>query len=159
MDFIYLTFIVVIFILYSMDELFSIELEVDMDDIVEFDKEYIVPNITIQPSLLGGRGIFAIQPYKRGDIIEICPCVRVNNNMTRGRIGDYTFQYDDTTSLVVFGYGSIYNHKSTPNAYYSIVNKCQMEIVAKEDIHIGEEICISYGDEYFANRYHIEEKI
>lgn len=158
MDFAYLIYIVVIFILYTIDALFDIELEVDIDDTLVFDKEYIIPNITIQSSPIGGRGVFAAQSYKKGDIIEIVPCIRVNNNKINGRITDYTFEYDETTSLVAFGYGSIYNHKTTPNAYYSVLNKCQMEIGANEDINIGEEICINYGDEYFANRYYLEEK-
>jgi SET domain-containing protein len=158
MEIIYLIIIVTIYILYSIDSIFLDEYNVEMDYTNEIVKEYIIPNITIQSSSIGGRGIFASQSYKKTDIIEICPCIQVNNNKIDGRLNDYAFEYDNTTSLIVFGYGSIYNHKNTPNAGYSILNKCQMEIYAIQDINIGEEIFIFYGIDYFKDRYHIDEK-
>lgn len=119
-------------------------------------KEYIIPYITIKNSPIGGRGVFAKQSYKKGDVIEICPCIRQHHKYSLGKIYDYTFNYNDSNDdLIAFGYGSLYNHTDNPNAEWNILNEHQMEIIAIKDISVDEEIYISYGDNYFNYRSYL----
>ena len=117
--------------------------------------EYKVPNIRIQKSDIGGRGIFANQNYSVGDIIEICPTIKQKEKEVVGHINDYVFGFNTEDTLVAFGYCSIYNHKDDPNANWEVLNENQMQIKVVKPIQKGEEIFVSYGSEYFNKRKHI----
>jgi len=117
--------------------------------------EYKVPNIRIQKSDIGGRGVFANQNYSVGDIIEICPTIKQKDKDSIDNISDYVFGFNSEDNLVAFGYCSIYNHKDDPNANWEVLNENQIEIKVFKPIHKGDEIFISYGSEYFNQRKHI----
>jgi len=113
---------------------------------------YINPDVTIKYSeKISGRGVFANKDYKKNDILEICPTIKISKNFG-GPLQKYVYKYNDTYNLVAYGYCSIYNHSDNPSATYRIINENQLEIKMIKDIKKGEEIFISYGDEYWKNK-------
>ena len=149
-----LLFIIVYYTEYNSDS--NTKPEYNSNPQYNTTKEYIIPYIAIKKSPIGGRGVFAKQSYKKGDVIEICPCIRQPNKYSLGKIGDYTFSYNNSKDdLIAFGYGSLYNHTDNPNAEWNILNEHQLEIVAKKEIFVDEEIYISYGNSYFNDRSHL----
>ena len=104
-----------------------------------------------------GRGVFALRPFKQGDIIEDCPTLEVSEDDVDGALLDYVFvsNEDDTKRLLLLGYGMLYNHGG-PNANvehtYWDDTPGIMGIVALRDIDKGEELRIDYGDEWWAER-------
>ncbi len=76
--------------------------------------------VVIKPSTVSGRGAFALQKIRSGDIIERCPALEVTDKDIGGELLNYVF-YGNTEQdrLVAMGNGMLFNHSSTPNvAYY-----------------------------------------
>ena len=114
---------------------------------------FVLPSAEIKVSeKIGSRGVFANKDYKRGDTIEVCPCISDESSKFKGTMKDYIFRYDDTYSLVGFGFCSMYNHSDDYNALWKILSKEQIQVYATRDIKKGEEIFISYGDPYWNSR-------
>jgi SET domain-containing protein len=117
---------------------------------------YKLPSGIVKESKVGGRGVFALQDFNKGDIIEICPCIKQQTNTIFGKIFDYIFRFDDDNSLLAFGYCPMYNHSDNNNASWTIMNDEQMQVEALEDIKKGEEIFVSYGEPYWESRKNME---
>ena len=117
--------------------------------------DYKVPNVRIQKSKIGGRGVFANENYSVGEIVEICPAITLNDKDSVGNMNDYVFSFNLEDNLVGFGYCSMYNHQDDPNANWEVINKDKIEIKVVKPIQKGEEIFISYGEGYFNYRKHI----
>lgn len=117
--------------------------------------DYKVPNVRIQISKIGGRGVFANQNYSVGEIVEICPTITLNDKDSVGNMNDYVFGFNSEDNLVGFGYCSMYNHQDDPNANWEVINKDKIEIKVVKPIQKGEEIFVSYGEAYFNHRKHI----
>lgn len=65
---------------------------------------------------------------------------------------DFYFDAQGKNALFL-GYGSIYNHSDDPNADYIInIKKRITTIRAERTIQKGEEIFLSYGDDWFSSR-------
>ena len=122
--------------------------------------DYIHPHAIINKSTIngGGRGIFATKDYKEGEIIEICPCIKTETALIEGKCRDYLFGFDDETSLIGFGYCSIYNHSDDYNARWEVIDEYKIKIIAEKNIIAGEEIFVSYGDLYWEGRSHYLKK-
>jgi hypothetical protein len=122
------------------------------EDFKEIALDYEPPMTDIKQSKIGHRGVFANKNYKKGQVLEVCPCIKQDHDLVSGRISDYLFGLNDKESLIAFGYCSMYNHIENPNATWTIVNENQIKIEATRDIKKGEEIFISYGDSYWEER-------
>lgn len=121
------------------------------------NNEYITPSIEIKNSeKIGSRGVFALKNYKKNDIIEICPTISEETSKFDGILKDYIFKYDDTHSLLAFGFCSMYNHSDDYNALWTVLSKNQIKMYATKDIKKGEEILTSYGDGYWKTRNEIK---
>lgn len=104
-----------------------------------------------------GRGIFANRSFKKGEVIEIAPYI-----LDKGvAFNDYIFSshMPKYKSLIVFGYGSMYNHSDTPNVNYVLMhhNSDKPEdsyfiYYAKRNINKDEECKISYGKDWWTTR-------
>ena len=113
----------------------------------------------IQQTPLKGLGVFAVNHIKQGEIIERCPVLivskanRQNLYEQHGILRNYTFQWAEDIAIT-WGYGSLYNHSSRPNAiYYRDLQSNTMIFQSLIDISPGEEICTSYGnDSYFETK-------
>jgi len=106
--------------------------------------------IVVKKSVRHGFGVFAEKKIVKGEIIEQCYFI-----LSKGwddSLEDYYFAAKRKYA-VFLGYGSIYNHSDEPNACYSInINKRIATIKADRNIQKGEEILISYGDDWFKSR-------
>ena len=99
-----------------------------------------------------GRGVYASQNIKKGESIEICPIIQVNEhdayNLGESILVEYFFFFDKNNKrlLVALGFGSIYNHSRKPNAKYKIKSRENiMEFVSTSDIKKDDEITIHYN--------------
>jgi len=106
----------------------------------------------IKTSKIGDRGVIASKDYAPGDVLELCPCIKQENDAVAGKIEDYIFEYDDKYSLIAFGYCSMYNHVDDNNAEWEVLNDNQLVIKVIKNIKKGEEIFINYGDNYWKSR-------
>ena len=119
--------------------------------------DYVVPFIQIKNSeKIGSRGVFANKDYKKDDIIEICPTISDKTSIFQGIVKDYIFKYDETDSILAFGFCSMYNHADDYNALWNILSKNQIKMYATKDITKGEEILTSYGEGYWKSRTEIK---
>lgn len=103
-----------------------------------------------------GYSVFALENFRKGDIIEIAPSVLQGSDaygvMT---LKDILFQIDVENGIyaLVLGNGSLYAPSNKPNVEYGWNKKTQcMYFVAKQAINRGEELTIDYGDEYWNER-------
>jgi uncharacterized protein len=110
--------------------------------------------IFIDQSPLGGRGVFAAEPIKEGEMIEICPVLVMNSGdmalLDKTYLYDYYFLWGESGEdcAVALGFGSLYNHFCPSNADYDMdFDNKNIEIIAVRDIAMGDEITINYhGD-------------
>jgi hypothetical protein len=106
--------------------------------------------IVVKKSRRHGFGVFAEKTIRKGEVIEQCYFI-----LSKGGddgLEDYYFAAKRKYA-VFLGYGSIYNHSDEPNADYTInINKRIALIKADRTIHKGEEILISYGENWFKSR-------
>lgn len=116
-------------------------------------KGFIMPDAEILQSQGRGRGIFAKRCYKKSEIIERSPTLMCNVSLIdnlfslndgRTIFHDYVFT-ERGKAHVGFGWSSIYNHDSDNNAHWKVFNDVSViEIRARRDIEVGEEITIRY---------------
>ena len=115
-------------------------------------------NLIIKQSKIkgAGRGVYANKNYKQGEIVETCPMIEVDINTTPDDhiLQDYIFDHitDENKRVLVFGYGSMYNHSDDYNVDYDQTQENTMVYTANRDIQKGEELYISYGDDYWNSR-------
>ncbi len=97
-----------------------------------------------------GRGVFALRPIRKGEIIETCPVLVLpaeavgTDDYTTG-LHDYCFAWGRGTVALVLGYGSLYNHSYRPNARYDDLPPQTKTYTALRNISPGEEITINYN--------------
>lgn len=114
--------------------------------------------IVISNSSVHGQGVFATRNISKGEIIERCPYVVIDDDdlADANRLQDYLFNSPGQPGdyLCVLGYGMIYNHSYKPNAEWEIDEEDIQFIrfTALKPIADGEEIFQNYGDEYWATR-------
>lgn len=106
----------------------------------------------VQDTPAMGRGVFAGRAFRKGEVIEICPVLTVNERIeeaTRGHaLERYVFYWDgqgDAIVAIAFGFGSLYNHSPEWNASFK-ARKETRDILfeAARDIAEGEQIFINY---------------
>lgn len=98
-----------------------------------------------------GRGVFAGEPIKKGQVIETCPVIPLPKEdvkkLTDTVLDKYLFAWGEDLDdcCVTLGLGSLYNHSSTPNAVACrVVSRNEMEFIALRDISTGEQILTDY---------------
>lgn len=102
-----------------------------------------------------GRGVFAGEDIKSGDLIEKCCLIPVTVKPDElGSLYDYVFNYPKDGKFQVYvlplGAGCIYNHDDNNNAIWSDAKEYMMfDYIAVKDIKKDEEICTHYGDDYW----------
>lgn len=127
--------------------------DVDKLDISEYHKFY--KNIKLGKSY--GRGVFAAKDFTKNEVLEVAPYIIDKDSA----FNDYIFSshLKDYTSIIVLGYGSIYNHNDDPNVGYILmsdkddnIDKMYFIYYAKRDIKKDEECKISYGKGWWRSR-------
>lgn len=98
--------------------------------------------------------MFAAEEIKKGETIERCPIILLNEDDTahiRGtELHNYYFMWGSDKarhkSGICLGFGSIYNHSYSPNATYNKrIEEKAIDFVAIKDIAKGEEITVNYN--------------
>lgn len=115
---------------------------------------------TVKDSYLlgkGERGLFATRDYKKGEVIEICPTLKMNHNeVSNTNILNYHFFRGNNkkNSLLALGYCSIINHSDTKQNCSWNVEKDDNTITmyAIKPITKGEELYSNYGKNYWSNK-------
>jgi hypothetical protein len=110
------------------------------------------PDISIGESEGRGRGVFAERDFEPDEVIEEAPLLSMPKKQIRDGevLRDYAFNLKDkkTMSVVVLGYGSIYNHSYEPNARYDKnMEEKKFVYAAIKPIKKGEEIFVNYNHE------------
>lgn len=109
--------------------------------------------LQIRPSLISGRGIFAVKKIKKGEIIEECPVLLMTEDCPS--LSNYYFNWSDNPHVraLPLGYGLLYNHSDTPNAKWQIdPDQKIITFTALYNIPADDEIFINYGDNWFEAR-------
>lgn len=113
-------------------------------------------DIEVKKSRKGGRGVFALRNFKKGEVIEKCPILKLTvkerNHCEKTMLAHYMYPWRTLNdAAIVLGYGSIYNHLPKPESnakwirdYTNLV----MVYKAVADIKKGEEILIDYNGDY-----------
>ena len=124
---------------------------------VEDTERVMYPSFDIQlgESILEGLGVFSTRAFKKDEIVEVCPYLQIFNGHMDDEceVGDYTFDFDDESEVLIQGYGSMYNHHKDHNLDYIFDEETDMfEYTALRDIRKGEELTVNYGEEYWEAR-------
>ncbi len=119
-----------------------------------------VYKIMVADSTIHDQGVFATDDIKKGEIIERCPYIVIDEDdlQDENRLNDYLFTCPDVSTdfLLVMGYGMMYNHgnDATANAEWEIDedDNRYVTFTALRKIKKGEEILQNYGKEYWDSR-------
>jgi len=112
-----------------------------------------IPGLHITESDGKGRGVFTSEDLIKGDIIELCPILKIPSGqlelLDKTIIYEYYFLWDEEgyEACLALGYGSLYNHSTHPNAQILLDYEDQMiKFSSIQDISAGTEITIDYQD-------------
>lgn len=101
----------------------------------------------------GGRGIFAAVDIGKGELVERCPVIMIEEGnvalLEQSELLNYYFLWGDINEkgALCLGFGSLYNHSYEPNATYAKNLKEQtIDFIAIKGIGKGEEITVNYND-------------
>jgi len=110
-----------------------------------------IPGLYIAETAHKGRGVFTSQDLANGDLIEICPIIKIQSGNLKAidqtNFYNYYFlwEQEDYEACIALGYGSIYNHSDTPNATVIMdYSDDTIRIEACRTIRSGDEILIDY---------------
>ncbi len=122
------------------------------------DEDWISPSAEIKQSQIGGKGLFATEPIKKGDLVVVWGGTYVGAKEAKkaGEDGKLVMQWDDNLfSVEDRGEGSGYfvNHSCEPNLYM----QGAYALIAMRDIAKGEELTADYAiweaDEYYVSKW------
>lgn len=123
------------------------------------NKDICNKTLYISESRLGGRGVFAGKPFKKGDIVEVCPVIIDKRSLidAKSNLINYTFSAgkdgDVENVAIAFGYGSLYNHSDSNNVRWQVdPGKKIITFEALRGINKDEELLVTYGNKYWETR-------
>lgn len=113
-----------------------------------------------------GIGVFATETIEPGELIERCPMVQLAHRSryhhdpqitryvyTNKNCGCKDCMTHGHYMSMVLGYGMLYNHQDNPNTEWRFEwEKSFADVTCTKRIEAGEEIFVSYGNNYFKNR-------
>ena len=81
-----------------------------------------IPGLYVAETEKKGRGMFCANGIKEGELIEICPLIKIPKDQVasidKTILYNYYFLLNDkeNPACIALGYGSLYNHTKNPNA-------------------------------------------
>ena len=112
--------------------------------------------IEVKQSAIHGRGVFARQKIRKGELIEKSPIILLDKTerellQLTSLFGYYfVLKNDKTPAALGLGLSSLYNHSYNANAFYAInIKKAIIIFKSVADINAGEEITINYNGSPF----------
>ena len=119
----------------------------------ESDESEIHPgDLYVAPSPVHGMGVFAGRDFKKGEVLEVCPVLRVKpsevKHLDKTSLSNHYFEWPDGGGALAMGYGSLYNHSwaATARAEHDVEAET-LTYTAVRKIRKGEEITINYTGE------------
>lgn len=101
-----------------------------------------------------GRGVFAAHNIPAGQLIEICPVVVLQGSekefLQESELYNYYFIWgeSDESFAIALGFGSVYNHSYSPNAFYEADYQKNILIFRSlVDIEQDAEILVNYNQD------------
>jgi len=96
-----------------------------------------------------GRGVFASAKIKKGEIIEVCPCVKFKHTqevpMFKMPLINYPFYHNSTYLYFCLGWGAMINHSwEGANCHWNSYPNELISFYALRDIKAGEELLYDY---------------
>lgn len=94
-----------------------------------------------------GRGVFASQDLKKGDVIEFAPILKVEGHREHvpTDLKNMVYRFEPHQYFVACGHASFYSHANPASAHYVInPNEQTITVIAARPISKNEEITISY---------------
>jgi hypothetical protein len=103
------------------------------------------------------RGVFALQSFQSGEIVEICPVIvfQCPYDLLPKELQDYVFDWSDLDvnapkdmQAIAMGYGGMYNGDNPANLRYeAVIEGVQLlqQFVAVRNINAGEELTVNYS--------------
>lgn len=108
--------------------------------------------IYIAPSMTHGLGVFARVPIVKDAVIEESPVLVILgdqlSDLVKTELMEYFFAWGQgfKDGVVVWGYGSLFNHSYAPNAkYIKDLRNSLVKFVAIKDIKADQEILVNYN--------------
>ena len=108
--------------------------------------------IYLDNSPIHGKGVFASEDIKEGEVFEECPYLdlSIEKGASSPFLIDYRFNWPQgtewTKQVVGMGFSSFYNHSNNANANWrSNIENDTFEFYATKNINKGEEIFVWYG--------------
>lgn len=106
--------------------------------------------LQVKASPIHGYGVFAAEDIAAKAIIEECYALLFQKAVDP--FNSFFFGINQY-SVLALGFGSIYNHSNNPNAFIDYdPERSIVFFSALRSIKAGEEVCISYGKEWFDSR-------
>lgn len=100
-----------------------------------------------------GVGVVARRNFRKGDIIEHPLVISIEHSFIKKTIlSEYSMTKGRGSSEIVFGFGMMYNHHDISSIGIYFENT-SYHVVAEKDIEAGEEMFMSYGQEWFRKRH------
>ena len=124
-------------------------------EVIIIDNDNVIKKSLIPDS---GRGVFAQKDYKKGDIVEQCIILLdYAEELSETIFNDYSWSdthNDKEVSIIpVTGKCNLFNDSDNYNVDTEYdLDKTIMKMTANRDIKKGEELYISYGDDYWESR-------
>lgn len=109
-------------------------------------------NLEIKKTKNKGRGVFALTSFTIDSLIEqcyviVCPS-KDKKSVLNTKFKNYVFDWGGGCVALALGYGSLYNHSYSPNAYYEIdKNEKVINFYSLKHIWKGDEVTINYNGE------------
>lgn len=117
-------------------------------------KKQTTAPIVIRRSPLGGLGIFATAPIRRGDFVIEYTGEKITNEEADRRGGRYLFEINSKWTLDGKGRENTaryINHSCVPNCEAEL-SGLRVLIYAKRAIREGEELTYNYGEDYLHDK-------
>lgn len=109
------------------------------------ERLFISPKIELRRSRIQGWGVFAKEDINAFELLEEDPMILIPIDSTSLPLYKFAFPNSDN-GAVPMGFGCIYNHSNTPNAYWETDEENNIFIfTTKEFIKKDEEIVTYYG--------------